>query len=339
MNGSLATPPRPEVLSELPGELYLETTNRCNLRCRTCPQNWGMDESSADLTPEQVARILRCFPEMRRVVLHGIGEPLLNRALPAILRQVKRTGAYTLFNSNGLLLRGRAALGLVEEGLDELRISLDSATTETYETVRGVDGLGRILANLRSFEALKHSRGAELPRVSLWLTGMKTNVSELPELVSLAAEVGAAEVYLQRLVYSGRGLAVRSESLFGSPDPADVAAVRRAEELAASLGIFLRGSGEISTGDLVGGSAPAEMPYQLCRRPWTLMYVTANGNVLPCCIAPFTGVPYGSIVLGNIFTQPIEEIWNGTPYRLWRRSMQDGDPPAACASCGSGWSL
>ena len=332
-------PPRPEVVPDLPGELYIETTNRCNLRCRTCPQYWGMDEAPADLSPAQVTRILGYFLMVRRVVLHGIGEPLLNPEIPGILRAVKATGAYALFNTNGLLLRGRVARGLVEEGLDELRISVDSATPETYAAVRGANGLGRILANIRAFTTIKRESGRDLPKVSLWLTGMKTNIGELPALVSLAADVGISEVYLQRLVYSGRGLAIAGESLFSAPGPAEVAAVRRAEKLALELGIALRGSGEVSSGDLISLTDAPEQPYQRCRRPWTLMYVTANGNVLPCCIAPFTGVPYGTIVLGNIFNQTVEGIWNGEPYRQWRKSMLEGHPPAACASCGTGWSL
>ena len=69
------------------------------------------------------------------------------------------------------------------------------------------------------------------------------------------------------------------------------------------------------------------------------MYVTANGNVLPCCIAPFTGVPYEDITLGTAFVQTIEEVWNGPRYREWRQRRRSDRPPAACAGCGSAWSL
>src|SRR5216684_4165708 len=132
-----------------PEELYLEVTNRCNLRCRTCPQFFGMDERFHDLTWERFLSISDQFPQLRRVVLHGIGEPLLNPDLPRMIEHLKRRGAYVLFNSNGLLLRGRTARKLVESGLDELRISMDGGTPETYQQVRGVDGFDRILANLR----------------------------------------------------------------------------------------------------------------------------------------------------------------------------------------------
>jgi MoaA/NifB/PqqE/SkfB family radical SAM enzyme len=328
---------RGEMVSGLPRELYIETTNRCNLKCHTCPQYWGMDEDPADLTVKQVDRILDCFPGVNRVVLHGIGEPLLNRALPEIIASVKRRDAYALFNTNGLLLRGSVAAAIASSGLDELRVSVDAASPKTYELVRGADGFDRIVQNLRDFGAVKREAGASGPRVSLWITGMKTNVRELPALVELAHEIGVGEVYLQRLVYSERGLAAEAEALYGRAEREDLDAVQTAQSLADGLGVTLRGSGEASSTGLL--PAPEAATYRDCRRPWSLMYVTASGNVLPCCIAPFTGVPYGEIVLGNLFTDAVETIWNGPRYRDWRRRMLSDNPPAACVGCGAGWSL
>ncbi len=330
---------RSAYVRELPTELYIETTNRCNLKCRTCPQYFGMPEDFADLTPDAVDRILDQFPFVRRVVLHGIGEPLLNKDLPRIIAAVKRRGAHTLFNTNGLLLRGRLVEPVVRAGLDELRVSVDSASPETYELVRGADGFARIIDNLRALSRLKESLGLSTPRISLWITGMKSNVGELPALVRLASEIGVREVYLQRLVYSGRGLAVQDEALFRQAADGDLAAVREAERLASELGIDLKGSGEASAAQMVAGESARTESYRACRRPWSLMYVTANGNVLPCCIAPFTGAHYDGMVLGNIFEESAEEIWNGQRYRQWRQAMLSGEPPEACAGCGAGWSL
>jgi radical SAM protein with 4Fe4S-binding SPASM domain len=324
---------------ELPNELYIETTNRCNLRCRTCPQYFGMPEEFADLTPELVERILDQFPFVRRVVLHGIGEPLLNKSMPRIIEGVKRRGAYALFNTNGLLLRGTQVERVIAAGLDELRVSIDSASPETYRRVRGADGFARIVENLRGVAGVKRRMGIMTPRVSLWITGLKSNVCELPDLVRLAHEIGVREVYLQRLVFSGRGLALQEEALFRQAEDAELAAVREAERVASELGIELKGSGEASAQEMVEGAGPENASYRACRRPWALMYVTANGNVLPCCIAPFTGAHYDGIVLGNIFEETAEEIWNGPRYQQWRTAMLAGEPPEACKGCGAGWSL
>lgn len=328
-------------LAPPPGELYLEVTNRCNLRCRTCPQYFGMDERFHTLEWERFIAITDQFASLRRVVLHGIGEPLLNPNLGRMIRHLKERGAYVLFNSNGLLLRGAKARDLAASGLDELRVSIDGGTAETYQKVRGVDGFDRILGNLRRFAALQRDLAVSTPRVSLWVTGMKTTIGDLPQLVRVAAAGGVREVYLQRLVFSGRGLASEDEALYGRADAADEAAAAEALHLAAELGVALRGSGELGPrpGDDEDRPAAGAAPWRGCHRPWRLMYITANGNVLPCCMAPFMAVPYQGIVLGNVNATPVTEVWNGERYRAWRSSMLDGEPPAACAPCGVEWTL
>lgn len=323
----------------LPEEIYLEVTNRCNLRCAMCPQSFGMQERFHDLTWERFLELIAQFPRVRRAVLHGIGEPLLNPHLSRMIAHLKQRGAYVLFNSNGLLLRGRRARELAASGLDELRVSIDGGTPETYQAVRGVDGFERILGNLRRFTALKAALGVDSPRVSLWLTGMKTNIGELPQLVRVAAASGVAEVYLQRLVHSERGLATREQALFGRASAADRAAMDEAAELARELGVVLWGSGEAGPREPADRPQAGDRPWQGCFRPWRLIYITANGAALPCCISPFTGVPYREIVLGNLNRQTLHEVWEGDAYRSWRAAMRSGQPPAACAGCGVEWSL
>lgn len=327
---------RGAVAAELPTEIYFEVTNRCNLRCGTCPQSWGMPEPSADLSPDQVAKLLAQLPTVRRVVLHGIGEPTLNPDLPDIVRVVKQHGAYALFNSNGLALSKRLAAELVASGVDEIRVSVDAATPETYRHVRGADAFGKILRNLGGVREAKDAAGVVTPRLSLWMTGLKSNIRELPDLVRLAASAGIAEVYVQRLVFSGRGLADEREALYGRIEAVEASAIRAAEDLAAALGITLRGSSEALPPETTTGG---DAPWRACRRPWSLMYVTANGTSLPCCISPFTDSRYDDLVLGNAFVTPLEEIWNGAQYRAWRERMLAGEPPRACSGCGSAWAL
>src|SRR5437763_3618702 len=80
-------------------------------------------------------------------------------------------------------------------------------------------------------------------------------------------------------------------------------------------------------------------PSSLCRRPWTVMYFTANGRALPCCIAPFSQRGYENYTLGDATQQSLQEIWNGTAYRSFREALLSDQPPAACAGCGLRWSL
>src|SRR5260221_4010461 len=92
------------------------------------------------------------FPELERVVLHGLGEPLLNKDLPRMIHYLKARGTYVLFNSNGILLNVKRRQELIDAGLDEYRLSIDGATRETYARLRGADAFDKISRNIRAFD-------------------------------------------------------------------------------------------------------------------------------------------------------------------------------------------
>src|SRR5207247_177929 len=178
--------------------VYLETTNRCNLLCTTCPRTYAELEPPADMSWELFISIVDQIPDLQRAVLHGVGEPMLVRNLARMVRYLKQRGIYVLFNTNGTLLNERNGRALIEAGLDELRVSLDASNAKSFLAVRGKDYFGRILRNVRAFRELQEREGKDLPRVSAWLTGLKETIAELPAFVRLAAEIGVREVYLQR---------------------------------------------------------------------------------------------------------------------------------------------
>jgi MoaA/NifB/PqqE/SkfB family radical SAM enzyme len=320
--------------------LYLETTNRCNLLCTTCPRTFEALEPPGDMSWALFTAIVDQFPKIARVVLHGVGEPMMVRALPRMIRYLKDRGTYVLFNTNGTLLSEKKGHELIDSGLDELRVSLDAAEPQAFKLVRGRDMFARIVRNLRAFRALQKELQAERPCVSLWLTGLKETVDQLSDFVRLAHDIDIPEVYLQRLVYfpEGQGLARPQSALFAGGDDAEGKRIREAEELAHQLGIAFNASGATDPAASLKREDAAQ-PWSLCRRPWTLMYVTAHGRAIPCCIAPFSMRGYDSFTLGDATQETLRDIWNGARYQEFRSALLSDQPPAACAGCGLRWSL
>ncbi len=320
--------------------LYLEVTNRCNLLCETCPRTFEALEPPADMSWELFAGIVDQVPDVARVVLHGVGEPMLVRALPRMIRYLKDRNIYVLFNTNGTLLTPARRRPLIETGLDELRISLDAADAAGFLQVRGRDMFDRIVRNVGAFTALQREIGATAPRVSLWLTGLQETIAQLPDFVRLAARLGVREVYLQRLVFddAGRGLARPDSSLFERRREEQEAALTTARSLAGELGIRLDASGATEPGLSLQQQDEAQ-PWSACRRPWSLMYFTAHGRALPCCIAPFSARGYAGYTLGDATQQSLREIWNGPAYQDLRRTLLSDAPWPACQNCGLRWSL
>src|SRR6476620_3566061 len=130
--------------------VYLETTNRCNLLCTTCPRTYAELVPPADMSWELFTSIVDQIPDLQRAVLHGVGEPMLVKTLPRMVRYLKDRGTYVLFNTNGTVLNERNGRALIEARLDELCVSLDAANAKSYKAVRGKNYFHRILRNVRS---------------------------------------------------------------------------------------------------------------------------------------------------------------------------------------------
>jgi MoaA/NifB/PqqE/SkfB family radical SAM enzyme len=294
--------PQLPVIGPLPAELYIEVTNRCNSQCQTCIRTFETLEPLRDLDLDEFRALVDQVPDLRRAVLHGVGEPLLNHDLPAMVAHLKRRTdpPQVLFNSNAILLTAEWQAALMHAGLDEFRISTDAAQPELYARIRGVDAFERMAGNVRTF-AQRIRRTGFGPRLSLWYTAMHENL----------ADMQTAE-----------------ESLLAE-----------AEMLAEEFGIAFRASGTTSPRDSLLSADGKRRPWSQCRRPSSLMYITANGNVLPCCFSPFTTRDYSGLILANAFQRPLDEIWTGAAYRQFRAAQHGDAPPEACDRCGVCWSL
>ena len=331
-------PPAIALRPPLPRSLYLETTSRCNSLCETCILTFGGREPRKDLGWEEFRRVVDQFPVLERVLLHGIGEPLLNRDLIRMIAHLKERGATVLFNSNVITLGPRLRRQLIESGLDELRVSLDATTPGTYARVRGVDAYQKVVSNLEALDRARRDARAERPRVSLWFTGLKDNIEEIAGLVPLAVRVGAHGINLQRLVYNGLGLATEAQSLYGRLEEREAALIHATEVAARAAGIEFSASGAAGP-EISLTPSHEDRPWSACRRPWTLLYVTVHGNALPCCIAPWITGHYEGIILGNLLRQSLDDVWWGAPYLEFRSTIQTDRPPEPCRGCGVRWSL
>ena len=265
-----ADPDRAPIARRPPVCLYLEVTNRCNLLCTTCPRTYVELEPPADLSWDLFARIVDQLPDLSRAVLHGVGEPMLVPELPRMVEYLKARGVYVLFNTNGTVLNERNGRALIEAGLDELRVSLDASNRKSYKAVRGRDYFNRILTNVRRFRDIQEREGHARPRVSAWLTGLKETIRELPDFVSLSADIGIREVYLQRLVYFDRdevGLARPDQALFERMNAEDAQYLAAAEATARARGVAFSASGAATEpGESLHRAADSN-PWSLCGRP------------------------------------------------------------------------
>src|SRR5512139_3096735 len=115
-------------------KVYIEPTIYCNLDCLTCIRNvWN--EKLGSMSGATYARILanlRAIEPRPRVFFGGLGEPLFHTDLVDWIAQAKAIGATVELITNGTLLTEDKARALIACGLDNLWISIDGATPDSY---------------------------------------------------------------------------------------------------------------------------------------------------------------------------------------------------------------
>ena len=191
--------------------LRVSVTDRCNLRCRYCMPESGVDwvPHGRVLTYEQMARLVGLCAGLgvEKVRLTG-GEPLVRRGLSALVRMVKDTPGIrqVCLTTNGVLLPEQLP-ALLEAGLDGVNLSLDTLDRGQYAALTRRDELPRAL------EGLEAALAAPGLTVKLNCVPLADNEDQWVPLAALARDRDLAVRFIELMpIGLGRGLPGRSEA-------------------------------------------------------------------------------------------------------------------------------
>ena len=156
-----------------PRVVHIENTNACPARCIMCAMD-TMRRKTGIMAFDLFGRLIReCarYPEVNEVHLHGFGEPLLDRDLPAKVRLAKRVKIpYTYIVTTGFLLNENLARDLILAGLDGIKFSFYGMTPQTYERVHRNLQFGRTVQNIERFFEIRDQLRAANPSVRMQFT-------------------------------------------------------------------------------------------------------------------------------------------------------------------------
>ena len=321
----------------LPREAQFEVTGSCNLRCRMCLVRYAppLNKVEGTLSFDLFRSVVDDLPDLEKVTLQGLGEPLLAPDLFRMIEYAALRGIRTGFNTNATLLSRKRAQRLVLAGLDWLCISLDGATPATYEGVRDGSSFERLRRNVLGLVDVMRELDADRPRLSVVFVAMRRNVAELEDVIRLAHEWGILRVRVQNLSHSfsdtdpaGGYREIReftaAEALWRGPDePVGVEAFANARRVAQELGVDLR------LPSLRAQETKRRRGSPGCGWPWGEVYVTHDGKIEPCCMI------MGSerATLGDVSVDSFPDIWWGESYTEFRRALLADEPPEVCRGC------
>ncbi|MCD8249616.1 MAG: GTP 3',8-cyclase MoaA [Lachnospiraceae bacterium] len=193
--------------------MRISVTDRCNLRCRYCmPDGIEWIPMEEILTFEEIARLCRVAVTLgiTKYKITG-GEPLVRRGCPALVRMIREIpGAEQVtMTSNGILLE-RYLDELLDAGLTDINVSLDTTDRGKYQEITGFDELPQVL---RSIQAASEA-GLRIKINTVLQAGL--NEEAWDGLLAFARE-GLADIRFIELMPIGRGAdghMVSNERLF-----------------------------------------------------------------------------------------------------------------------------
>jgi len=163
----------PDPVSSAPDHVQIQTITGCNAGCIFCPNgktrrnipkgrpmDWDLYRSIVHQSIEM---------GIRRYSVYLMNEPMLDRQLPERIAYVTariKKPQYVKVTSHGGLLTERMARGLLDSGLNKLKISVQSLKADTYRQIMGLP-LEKTLKNIDRLLALKKQGGYKRPKLEI----------------------------------------------------------------------------------------------------------------------------------------------------------------------------
>ena len=182
--------------------LFWECTTRCNLSCRHCGSDCGVQSRQKDMPLEDFLRVLDTIPSKDRpknftVVLTG-GEPTLRPDLVRCGEEITRRGFAWGMVSNGYFYSEDKQAQLLRAGMRTLTISLDGLEA-SHDWMRGREG-----SFARASEAIRLAASVKGLAFDVVTCVNKRNLTELPNIHNLLESWGVPGWRLFTIIPIGR---------------------------------------------------------------------------------------------------------------------------------------
>ena len=293
--------------------LTWELTYACNLACVHCLSSSGKRDPR-ELSTDQCKAVIDELQRMQVFYVNiGGGEPTVRRDFWELVDYATAHRVGVKFSTNGVRITPEVAERLAASDYVDVQISLDGATADVNDAVRGPG------SHAMAIRALENLAAAGFQDAKIAVVVTRHNVDQLDEFAALAAHYGAT-LRVTRLRPSGRGADTWDE-------------LHPTADQQVQLYDWLVRHGErVLTGDsffhLSGLGAPGALAgLNMCGAGRVVCLIDPVGDVYAC---PFA--IHNRFLAGNVLSDGgFDNVWKNAPLF---RELREPQSAGACASCG-----
>jgi radical SAM protein with 4Fe4S-binding SPASM domain len=291
-----------------PMAISIEPTTACNLRCPQCPSGLRQfTRETGNLKTDLNKKILDGLgPALQHINYYFQGEPFINPEFLSFVSEARRRNIYVVTSTNAHFISEQTADRIVASGLNEVIVSIDGTTQETYEKYRIEGNLEKVLTGTKNLVAAKEKANSTLPVITIQFLVVKYNEHQVPEIQKMTEEIGADRLNLKTVqVYdfeNGNDLIPANEKFARYKSGPD---------------------GKLVIKNKFRNS---------CWRSWSGCVITWDGKVVPCCFDKDA-----KHQLGEISKTEFKKIWRSDIYQDFRKKlMANRQAIDICKNCSEG---
>jgi radical SAM protein with 4Fe4S-binding SPASM domain len=300
-------------LPYLPFILGIEPGNVCNLSCPLCPTGKGDKELRKGFMEFSLFKDIfdQLNNALTEVYLFNWGEPLLNNDLCEMIKYVKfKDSKVRIVTSTNLnIVQKEKLTDLLKSGIDEIIISCDGASQNSYVQYRVGGNFDLVMENMRYLVSEKRRLAVKTCVVWNFIV-FKHNEHEVEQARQMASLIGVDfRVGLMRTSMKDEILKPHSEAI-----KQDIAWIPDNPKYSAYDKEELKTRKQLQT----------------CRKLWQEISINWDGKVFPCCAVYGEGRNFG-----DASKQPIKEIWNNNYFIRARKEVLNKRLPVntICGVC------
>lgn len=296
---------RRDLILGMPYKYFIDPINVCNLRCPLCPTGLNiLARQKGRLKLEDLKRYVdEISPFAYRIELYNWGEPLLHPEIIEMIEIVSRNHISVGLSSNLNYLTPDMAQKLVESGLNQIVVSVDGATQESYGMYRKNGDLELVLQNLDLLIKTKKNLNRSNPFIIWRMLIGKHNEKEVEMVRKKAKEIGV-DFFTTGLLY----INTNDSEMIEKWIPLDPKYNHYKDKNRAIKNTWN------------------------CNDLWESMVINWDGGISPCCWLHNSQYDFG-----NVSSRSIREVWNGEYYKSARKAISKktskSDITTICHSC------
>lgn len=288
---------------------YVEVTNTCNLHCIHCYKTAGAPLSN-ELDTQEWYSIIDELKELGIITVAVTGgEPFMREDIFDMLEYITQNAIGVTIFTNGTLLTPDIIKNLKEINLEKVVISIDGATKETHERIRGKNTFDKTVETI----AILIENGFKVRTNTVIYT---ENTTELEKLVDTLLGLGVHEMIFDRFMDTGRG-----EEHADLIPPLEIG-----KPISEQLKKFEKEAPQHFELKYTADIGEPGLHYSFCGIGTSMITVKANGDVVLC---PVLSDP--EFTAGNVKDTPLKELWlKSEIFRAFRECALDD---TVCATC------